>query len=195
MSRFLKFLLYVWLLFVCYSCVKYNRMTHLNDEELEWITNRSVGEKMYFQSQSGVIDTITIREIIIQNTTDSIDWNYYTTGGDGVYHAGGEVYFSLRDIPYFNSFYLYKDTDELVYFGVEILYTWVPHVYIVDTCIQIGGTMFEDIAFFDERSCELINRTNSSNPIKSLAWSKRYGLIQYTFQDGTEFNRIILDTH
>lgn len=28
------------------------------------------------------------------------------------------------------------------------------------------------------------------NPVMSYAWSKKYGLVQYTFKDGTVFTRI-----
>lgn len=35
----------------------------MNNDELEWITNRHEGEKMYFKSQYGDIDTLTILEV------------------------------------------------------------------------------------------------------------------------------------
>lgn len=43
--------------------------------------------------------------------------------------------------------------------------------------------------FFDEKNTEQIINDDQANLIKSYAWSKKYGLVQYTFQDGTVFTR------
>lgn len=44
--------------------------------------------------------------------------------------------------------------------------------------------------FFDESNTEQIRDSDPLNPIASYAWSKKYGLVQYTFKDGTSFTRI-----
>lgn len=187
----IRFITFCFLVVICQSCGRYQIITHMSDEELEWLTNRYVGETMYFQSQSGITDTITVTAIKINNSTDSIDWNYYTIGGSGVYNAGGRVSFSIRDREYWNSLYLYKDTNELIKFGADFLDFWIPAVHIVDTCMQIDSMPFEDILFFDER--RIFNKYNLPNPITSFAWSKKYGLVLYTFEDGTVFTRTDLE--
>ncbi len=194
MKYVFRCLLFGFLVVVYHSCCKpYRVYTHMNDEELGWLTNRYVGETMYFQSQDGILDTVKLVEIVIKNSTDTIDREYYYHNiGDGEYYAGGRIQFSLRDIPYFNSFYLYKDSNELIYFGMEMLDIWIPAVHLIDSCIQIDSIVFEEVALFDERTCEVINTHKLPNPITSLAWSKKYGLVQYTFQDGSVFNRIDL---
>lgn len=192
MSRFLKILLCMCLVVVCHSCPRYRIITHLSDEELEWLTNRYVGETMFFQSQTGINDTVKITAIDIWNSLDSIDWYYYTIG-DGVYFAGGRVYFSLRNRKVRDQFYLYKDSTELIYFGAELLARWAPASYLRDTSMQINGFAFDDIIFVREFPRKTIYRDPQPPvPVVSLAWSKQYGLVQYSFQDGTVFNRIDL---
>lgn len=193
MNHIYRFLLLVFLFVLCHSCHRFNKITHLSDEELEWVTNRHQGETMYFQSQAGVVDTLIVTKIDIQNSTDSIDWNYCTTSS-GVYHASGDVYFYLRGREGRDGFNLYKDTNDIICFWMEFLdILIIDRAPLVDTCIQIDSMVLDDVLFFGENYCEMINRYHIPNPISSLAWSKQYGLVQYTFQDGTEFNRIDLE--
>ncbi len=79
-----KFIYLIYILIVVgtlQSCIKYERLTHLSESDLEWVTNRHIGEVMYFQSQNGNRDTIKVWNIIIQNSTDPINWTYLQTGG------------------------------------------------------------------------------------------------------------------
>lgn len=192
--RLFRALSYICLLVVMPSCCgPYRNHTHLGEEELEWVTNRYIGETMRFQSQVGIVDTIIITEIDIQNSTDTIDREYYYHNiGDGNYYAGCDVYFSLRGRKGRDGLNLYKDTNEIVCFWMEFLDVLTVGSPLVDTCIQIDSMVLDDILFFEEKYCEVINRYHHPNPITSLAWSKKYGLVQYTFQDGTVFNRIDL---
>lgn len=187
----IRFITFCFLVVICQSCGRYQIITHMSDEELEWLTNRYVGETMYFQSQSGIADTIMVNKIKIDNSTDSIDWNYYTTGGGDVYFAGGRVSLSFRNRKSLDYFFLYKDTNDLIKFGAAFVDFRIPPVHCIDTCMQIDSMPFEDILFFDER--RIFNKYNLPNPITSFAWSKKYGLVQYTFEDGTVFTRTDLE--
>lgn len=55
-----------------YTC-KYDEMTHMSDYEVEWVTNRHEGEIMYLKSQDGVVDTVTILEVYVDNLLDPIN--------------------------------------------------------------------------------------------------------------------------
>ncbi len=82
MKRKFIYLLYILIVVgTLQSCIKYERLTHLSENDLEWVTNRHIGEVMYFQSQNGNRDTIKVWNITIQNSTDPINWNYLQTGG------------------------------------------------------------------------------------------------------------------
>ena len=68
MGKLLKKLFYA--LLICsflYTCV-YHQVTHLSSDELEWVTNRKVGEIMYFKSQFGEVDTVEIFNTYINNS-------------------------------------------------------------------------------------------------------------------------------
>lgn len=177
----------------CIPSGRYTHMTHLSDEELEWITNRYIGEIMYFQSQYGTMDSISITNIRIRNSTDSVCRNFYTTGS-GEYNASAGVDFSIRDSKGDDCFYIYRQFgDDELCFGEEMLSRWTPAPHPMDTCLQICGVVIDDIVFFEEKYMETFRcQKQPPIPIISLAWSKKYGLVQYTFQDGTVFNRIDL---
>lgn len=43
---------------------------------------------------------------------------------------------------------------------------------------------------FDNGNLEPLDNDSPENSIISYAWSKKYGLVQYTFKDGTVFTRV-----
>lgn len=179
------------LLCSCIPSGRYVHMTHLSNEELKWITNRYIGEVMYFRSQSGMMDSITITNIRIRNSTDSVCPNYHTTGS-GEYNASASADFSIRDSEGDDVFYIQKQYgDDELRFGEEMLSRWTPASHPKDTCMQVCGIYMDDIVFFEEQYMTTF-RCQKQPPvhISSLAWSKKYGLVQYTFQDGIVFNRI-----
>lgn len=140
------------------------------------------------------MDTVTITNIEICNSTDSIDYQYYTTGGTGEYNATAIVEFSLRDRKNRDHFYIYKQYgDDKLRFGAMIFAKWTPASHPTDTCLQIDNIVLDDIVFFKEQFMMMVqNQEPPLIPLNDYAWSKQYGLVQYTFQDGTVFNRIDL---
>lgn len=171
-----------------HSCV-YERITHMSDDELEWVTNRHEGETMYFKSQNGVIDTITIKEITIHNSLNPINWGYFNTSQ--------KTYIATADIRYFlnNSnggiFHIEKrEIDKPISFSSVLIDGWQYDVSLKPINMWIDGVIVNDIIFFDNGDSAYINH-NDSISIKNYAWSKKFGLVQYTFKDGTIFSRIL----
>ena len=166
-----------------YSCV-YHQITHLNDEELEWVTNRYEGEILYFKAQNGLSDTVTIKEIMIQNSLDPINWGYFNTGS--------EDYIAFAYVRYSVSYNENKggilqiekrSKDGPICFSSVLIEGWVYDIPLDTTSLQIDGININDIMFFE-------NEKSDSNVVKSYSWSKKYGLVQYSLQDGTIFSRI-----
>ena len=146
MRKMLKWSLCI-LFIICFvnTCV-YHRITHMSDDELEWIANRHEGERMYFKSQYADTDTLTVLEVCIRNSLNPINWGHYNTSNKE-YTAHGHVrygFMNRRD----GGILLFRTTDK-----------------------------------------------NTTNSLVSYAWSKKYGLVQYTFQDGTTFTRIDIGNH
>lgn len=216
MRRYYKFLLLGLFIISLIRICLYHKITHLSDEELEWATNCHEEKLLYFQSQKGEYDTIQISKIEIWNSLNPINKYYYQLGNTD-YIAGACIRFASKQysiVP--NSFITLSDilgeeteTGNLhcpeylfflkesnfhpICFHADFLGRRVQgDVPLKTISMQIGCMVVDDILFFDENTLEPLNEYSPSNPIMSYAWSKQYGLVQYSFQDGTVFSRIDL---
>ena len=89
------------------------------------------------------------------------------------------------------SLYVQKlHNNKPVSFSGGLLGRWSRETPLKLTTLKINNVTFNDILFFDENNTEQITNHNQVNPIKSYAWSKKHGLVQYTFKDGTSFSRV-----
>lgn len=188
MKLLLKWILSIlFIIGFLYSCV-YHKITHMNDEELEWITNREIGEIMYFKSPNGVIDTLTILEVDIQNNLNPINWSYFNTSCKE-YIATAHIRYSFSNRNTGGLFYIKKQFNDMpICFSSVLFEGWSYDVPLKLTSLKVDNITMSDIIFFENGNPEAIKR-NDSNFIISYAWSKKYGLVQYTFQDGTTFSR------
>jgi hypothetical protein len=179
------------LLFFLHSCV-YHRITHMNEEELEWIANRHEGEMMYFQSNNGIKDTAIVYNIEIYNSLNPFNMAYFNTSNTE-YIAGGCIDYSFnRSTGCVGTLYVQKlYNNKPLFISGGLLGRWSKEIPLKLTTLEVNNVTFNDILFFNEMNTEQITNYNQANPIKSYAWSKKYGLVQYTFQDGTLFSRVL----
>lgn len=174
-----------------YSCV-YNRITHMSNDELKWVTNRKKGEIMYFKSQKGEVDTVTINEISIHNSLNPINWGYFNTSNNE-YIATAHVRYSLSNNQGGVFFIKKQYNDKPICFSSILIKGWLYDVPLRLTSLRIDGVFMDDILFFDKEDTASINNNDTdSYSIINYAWSKKNGLVQYTFKDGTIFSRIQL---
>jgi len=162
----------------------------MNEEE-EWITNRHGGEFMYFQSENGTKDTIIICKLEISNSLNPFNMTYFNTSNTE-YIAGGCIHYRFnRTTGCEGTLYVEKlHNNKSLCFSGGLLGRWSRQIPLKMTTLKINNVTFNDILFFDEKNTEQIINDDQANLIKSYAWSKKYGLVQYTFQDGTVFTRI-----
>lgn len=179
------------LLFIFHSCV-YHHITHMNEEELEWVTNRHEGEYMYFQSGNGTKDTIIICKVEISNSLNPFNMTYFNTSNTE-YIAGGCIDYRFnRTAGCEGTLYVQKlHNNKPLCFSGGFLGRWSRRIPLKLTTLKVNNVTLNDILYFDENNTEQITNYDQANPIKSYAWSKKYGLVQYSFQDGTIFSRII----
>ena len=59
--------------------------------------------------------------------------------------------------------------------------------------MYIDSHLIKDAICFDDTNSELSIHNEQENPVKSFIWSKRYGLVQYSFKDGKIYNRKITE--
>lgn len=166
-----------------YTC-KYDEMTHMSDYELEWVTNRHEGEIMYLKSQDGVVDTVTILEIYVDNLLDPINWGYFNTSSR-VYIASAGVRYATNEGGGILQINKISNCRPICFSTI-----WLSNIPLNTTSLRIGGITMNDIMFFDISKSEAVNRKDS-NVIISYSWSKKYGLVQYTLKDGTVFSRVL----
>lgn len=162
----------------------------MNKEEQEWITNRHEGEFLCFQSENGTKDTIIIFKVEISNSLNPFNMTYFNTSNTE-YIAGGCIHYRFNSTTGCEgSLYIQKlNNNKPLFFSGGLLGRWSRQIPLKLTMLKINNVTFNDILFFDEKNTEQIINLHQVNPIKSFAWSKKYGLVQYTFQDGTIFSR------
>lgn len=193
-----KFIYLLYILIVggtLQSCIKYERLTHLSESDLEWVTNRHIGEVMYFQSQNGNRDTIKVWDIHIHNSKNPINWMFFQLGGtEYIASADVELVFNRFSGVMGDFFVIKKTQQEPIFFSSQLLMRWThDYIPLKITNMVIGDIKMEDIVFVDEHLMQPIHEYCPPNPIVSFAWSKKYGLVQYTFEDGTVFTRTDLE--
>ncbi len=172
-----------------YTC-KYDEMTHMSDYEVEWVTNRHEGEIMYLKSQDGVVDTVTILEVYVDNLLDPINWGYFNTSSR-VYIASAGVRYSINhERGGILQIYKRSNSRPIYFSSVLDVDEWLYNIPLNTTSLRISGITMNDIMFFDISKSEAVNRKDS-NVIISYSWSKKYGLVQYTLKDGTVFSRVL----
>lgn len=164
------------------SCV-YHQITHMDDEELEWVTNRHEGEIMYFKSQNGIFDTVTIVEITIHNSVSPINWGYFNTSSKD-YIATADVRYRFSNSNRGGILRIEKrGKNRPICFSSVLEGGWLYDIPLNTTSLQEDDIIINDIMYFE-------NGKSDSSVIKSYSWSKRYCLVQYTFHDGTIFSRV-----
>lgn len=187
MKHLLKWLLCIlFIIWLINTCV-YHRITHMSDDELEWITNRYKGERMYFKSQYANIDTVTIMEICIRNNLDPINWGYFNTSTKE-YIASAYVRYGFKNRKNGGTMEITKEYDDkpICFSSVLLESNWLNDVPLKTSSLKINGVTINDIMLFKATA----TNKDANNPLVSYAWSRKYGLLQYTFQDGTTFIRM-----
>ena len=80
-----------------------------------------------------------------------------------------------------------KDQEPIRFSSVLSDGNWKNDVLLNVTSLRINDTILNDVMHFEnENSKDSI----PANSIRSYSWSQKYGLVQYTLQDGSVFNRI-----
>ncbi len=188
------------------SCIGiYNRMSHLNEDELEWVTNCKPGDKAYFYSDRGNIETLKITELEIHNSRNP--FYFYSIDHDpGNYRAEAFCKFNLKgkntDLKGRISVSKDAETDELEFYSnLGKMETNYPGRIISDNQADYDITadylprtyVINKKAITD---CIVVNLRNSGNlattdDVEEFVVSKHYGLIKYTKPDGEVFIRKI----
>lgn len=190
-----KFVIHGVLLF-CFtlllsSCV-HLQMTHLDDDEVEWVENFNRYVTCRFSSNYGSHSTLAVKSYGIANSRNPF---YISSKGYNDYEATASIsfvilqndhllegYFGFRKVLPGRSLVLYtslgdRDANELQERDVRKF--------------EYAGKLFEECVILDSLNSHISR--NSFYPFESAVEkaviSKEYGLIYYSFSDGEEFFR------
>jgi len=112
-----------------------------------------------------------------------INWGYFNTSNKD-YIATADVRYILSSNAGGIMHIEKRSKDGPISFSSVLIEGWAYDIPLNATSLQIDGITINDIMSFE-------NEKSDSDDIKSYFWSKKYGLVQYTFQDGTVFSRIL----
>ena len=177
------------LVFVLFIFI-YHKITHMDKNDLEWTKNRYVDEMFIFKSQDGVLDTAIVTNVEIYNSINPINTNY---NASDEYIACASVDYKLvnRKDSIEGWFYIMKkDNKKPVNISVHLGSRYAFYLEQKLTCMKVEGTDIDDVMLFDDSNSELKENAILDDSFKSFAWSRKYGLVQYTFIDGTIFTRV-----
>ncbi len=172
--------------FLLYSCI-YHRMTHMSCEELKWVTNRYEGEVMYFKSQHGIIDTVTIVEIAIFNSLDPINWGYINTSNTE-YIASAEIRYVINH-NMGGSLYLEKqNNDEPIYLASIINRGWPEYIPLSTKSLRVNGVNMNDVMLFYNKALHTHAKippivSRAVHGAKNMAWYNIHSKTEQCFRE------------
>ena len=158
----------------------YIKMTHLSDEDLEWLKAYGTGLSVFFISNLGSTDTLIVTEKGLWNSTNPF---YFSEAGGWTYEANGGFSYYLKhsDTKIRGSMDIKRKLNDTLYFDSHLgtLFQTEPIKIDNDSCMAVNSTN----AHYSKYAYDITNR------IKEYVWHKKYGLIYYKFEDGEEFFR------
>lgn len=169
------------------SCF-YRNHTHLDGDDLDWIANSYVERNVVFQSQYGDVDTLCYVKNEIYNSLNPINMDMHN---DDYYaiaywfatlkHDGNQldVLFAVEK----------KDDDKPAYLHARLDLRFAFNVAPVFLECSMNQFKLDDVVYFDATNSSLSENNDQKNPIQSFKWSKKYGLVQYEFLDGSIYTK------
>lgn len=191
------------------SCIGYYRdMTHLSEDELQWVNCVGVGDTILFDSDSLHCDTMVITSKIIRNSRNRFFIHFVDNYMGDFYEATADYRFFIRhstdSLP--RAFRMKKliDIDSIewrIYFYGLFSKDW-PFKYrdydarpiyreknpYKKTNFALSGKELNECLLFDQ-SNTIYPFENQPAGGESCIFSKEYGLIYYKLKSGEEFFR------
>lgn len=161
---------------------KIRTLTHLSENDIEWIGLHCPDDTFFFKNAKGIVDTMSITRVSINNSS-SLFMNpflKFETGADYIAYAC--VFFSIRHnmYDYDCSFFIYKDYMDVPPFASWRFGNLISNEHIPtdkSDCI-FGGLM--NSMYVDNNNVP----KDSLNYIVAFEWCKRMGLKSYTLKTG-----------
>ena len=177
--------------------IMYIRMTHLSDDDLEWMRPYCKGKSFLFVSNNGNESRMDYTWKSIANSTNRFyissnpRWNYEARGGyDYQVKSLSDTLSGSFDVIRFVGT---KDLSVRFELGARLSGREDGDKYlpIKPTVFTMGNKTFPDCVIADSTNSryDADSPYESHSRVETFVISKKYGLIYYKFEDGEEFFR------
>ena len=187
---------FIFLICLVLSNCVYFRMTHLSNEDLEWINCHKRYPTSKFISNMGNTSKLNYTSVYICNSTNPF---YFNKGTSGKFEANAGYDFEIlqKDTVLRGTLlifrYVGKDSlwvmyDLNNYMSNKYLYKGQP---LESNEFKMDSIVYHDCIIADSTNCiytELWAK-KIMNKIDKFVISKKYGLLYYRFQNGEEYKR------
>lgn len=198
----------VFAISLCGCIGYYSDMTHLSDDELQWVNCVNAGDTILFDSDSLHCDTMVVTSKIIRNSKNRFFIHFVDNYKGDFFEAFAEYEFSITDInratPNWFRVTKFVSNDSIgwtVSLGNLCSEDW-PHTFDPERLMEIyhgpnpvkkinmelRGRHFSDCILFNNSNCRYIGLETYTR-MESCVFSKDYGLIYYKLESGEEFFR------
>lgn len=171
-------------------------MTHLSDEDLEWMDVYEVGDTVLFVSNHGNTDIMIVTDKFLYNDRCPF---YINEGTNSIYEANTGYTYKIQHRR--NSIDGMMVLRKNIADSMEVIYFLGMQFSLSDTGKRSNYVPLEIRKFKNKYglydNCIIADSTNSEYSdywkkrikpnVEKFVWSKEYGLIYYKFEDGEEF--------
>lgn len=196
MKRIIKFLIIsIPTIFIFYKTCVFQKITHMSDDELAWLTSQKIGDTCIFYCSNNDFDTAIITKNYIENSLNPINkrTNIFITDE---YIAGGSFVYIINKES--DTLEIWTDIEKLdekdsLYFNGNIGRRFAFEVKFEKyRKVAIGNDTLYDCFVYDNSNSHLSYQDPQKDSVSSFVWSKKYGLVQYSFNnDSIVYNRIL----
>lgn len=186
------------------SCV-YEKMTHLTEDEMEWVNAINIGDSFLFVSNYGHTDTLYITDKLIENSNSPI--HGFNRRLFDTYEAFAKYQFDLRKQlknkrDYDSGSFTILKVEDARRLGFATDFQRRYSLYNLH--IDIYNNLFDELILFKDIDPNIQNYLvvddnnskysryddNLENKIIKYIFNQQYGLIYYKYENGEEFTRV-----
>ena len=215
MKRLVKVSLIAIFVFAFQSCIGvYTKMSHLSEDDKEWINAYNEGDSVLFCSNHFKIDTLIVTKRKINNRINPFFIHFLDNYKGDIFYASQSYRFIIKGDGYPRDLvgdliivkvYENKELSYLVKFFNRDSKVWDYkyndglRVYVDENPIKVtdfkwNGRVFKDCIVLDDTNSEFQKWTDKTiDLIKKYVISKHFGLIYYELTNGEIFVRQDLD--
>lgn len=191
MKKIIYILVICWISFEMFrGCFTYTDMTHLSNDDLEWINNGKKYITGTFISDSGNMSFLALFGSYEANSSNPIAYTFET---GSKYEAKAGYRYKIKDkkriLEGYFSVIRPIDKDSL-YASGSLGTLYFGRVPLKSVGVSIGDNYCSNCFITDSLNCHIkYDEENELLHVESFIYSKQHGLVSYTLSTGEKFIR------